>query len=315
MKTAYNVIWTMFLGLLVMAVAGGCTVAEDDAGERPRVVATTTMIGDLVRQIGGEHVRLVVIMGPGVDPHMYRPRPSDLAEIRRAERVFYNGFHLEGRMVELLERQLGERAVAVTRGIPQERLIPWAEDGYGAYDPHVWFDVSLWMMSAETVRDELIAILPEHREELESNAGQLLERMEALHRYVQEQVDSLPEERRVLITSHDAFNYFGRQYGVDVRGIQGLSTDAEPGQAQVLAAVRFIVETRVPAMFVETSVNPRIIERVQSDVRSRGHEVRIGGELYSDAMGAPGEQEGYEVETYEGMMRYNVDTFVAAMRE
>lgn len=304
--------------LLIVVLAGlgltGCDSPTSSTGGKPRVVATTTMIGDLVRSIAGDRIDLKVIMPPGVDPHTFKPSTSDLGDIQRANLVLYNGLHLEGKMVELLEHELHERAVAVTKSVPVGSLLAWKQGDGGAHDPHVWFDVSLWSFAATSVKDALIKLDPEGAQIYNTNAMQLDSQLQSLHAEVRQKLSQVPKEKRVLITSHDAYNYFGKAYDVEVFGLQGISTETEAGLASINHAVDFIIQRKIPAIFVESSVSPKTIERVQADCKSRGFDVKIGGELYSDAMGAPGEHPGYAVETYSGMVRFNVDTITKALQ-
>ena len=302
-------LWT-----LCFLVLAGCKGGDGASAGKPRVVATTTMIADLVRRIGGEHVQLKVIMGPGVDPHTFKASPDDVAELKKAKAIFYNGLHLEGKMVDLFEEQLKDKSVPVSGGVPETRLLAWQAGGGGAHDPHVWFDVELWAMAAAPVRDKLIQIDPAHADEFRKRHDELASSLAALHKEVREKLATIPRERRVLVTSHDAYNYFGKAYEVDVRGLQGISTETEAGLREVNEAVEFIVRKKIPAIFVESSVNPKTIERVRDDCRQRGWPVKIGGELFSDAMGSPGQHPGYAVETYEGMLKYNTDTIANALK-
>lgn len=307
---------------LALALAAGC----DDAGGgtspvgvgggRLKVAATTTMIGDLVRQVGGDRVELVVIMPPGTDPHTYKPSPGDITQLRNASLVFYNGLHLEGTMVDVFEdpKKLAGKSRPVTRGLTDAQLLGGQGGPGGVHDPHVWFDVKLWAHAADVVRAELVAADPAGAADYERRAAELKTRLEALDAHVRAQIASIPKDRRVLITSHDAYNYFGAAYGIEVRGLQGISTESEAGIQAVNSAVDFILANKIPAIFVESSVSPKTIERVQADCRSRGVDVKIGGELFSDAMGKPGEHPPYAVETYDGMVRYNVDTIVKGLR-
>ena len=292
----------------------GASTKPGGAGGKLRVAATTTMIGDLVRRIGGDRVELKVIMGPGTDPHTYKPSPGDIAELRRADLVFYNGLHLEGKMVETFEQALGGKSVAVAEAIPEDRLLSWKQGQGGAHDPHVWFDVRLWSLAAEKVRDALAAKDAAGADDYRKRAAELTGTLQSLDQYVRQKLATVPKEKRVLVTSHDAYGYFGRAYAVEVRGLQGISTETEAGIQAINAAVDYIIRRKIPAIFVESSVSPKTIERVRDDCRARGFEVKIGGELYSDAMGQPGEHPGYEVHTYEGMIKYNVDTIVKALK-
>ena len=294
---------------LVLAGCGreGVARVDPDLGERKvRVVTTTGMISDVVDHVGGDRVDVEGLMGPGVDPHVYKATEGDVIRLADADVVFYNGLHLEAKLAEVFERMGGRvRTVAVTDGIPPARLIASAAFG-AAYDPHVWFDVRLWMEAAREARDALAAVDPGHAATYRANAERYLADLVALDRYVRRRVDEVSRGRRVIITAHDAFNYFGRAYGFDVRGLQGISTVTEAGTGDVQDLADFIVERRIPSIFAESSVSPRMIQAVEEAVRARGFDVGIGGSLFSDAMGDPGTPEG----TYVGMVRHNVDTIV-----
>jgi manganese/zinc/iron transport system substrate-binding protein len=280
---------------------------DPNIGDREiRVVTTTGMVTDIVENVGGERVAVEGLMGPGVDPHLYKATEGDVIRLADADVVFYNGLHLEAKLAEVFERMGGRvRTVAVTDGIPPERLIASAAFG-AAYDPHVWFDVRLWMDSARETRDALIAFDPAHAAIYRANAERYLADLAELDRYVRRRAAEVPRERRAIITAHDAFNYFGRAYGFEVRGLQGISTVTEAGTGDVQDLADYIVEREIPSIFVESSVSPRMIQAVREAVRARGFDVGIGGSLYSDAMGDPGTPEG----TYVGMVRHNVDTIV-----
>ncbi len=285
--------------------------ADDDLANRPiRAVATTGMITDIVQNVGGERVDVTGLMGPGVDPHLYKATESNVMTLQNADIIFYNGLHLEAQLTGIFERMndSGIRTVAVTDGVDRSLLMAPPEFA-GNYDPHVWFDVSMWMSAVETVRDALAELDPEHAATYNDNAAAFLVELEALHAYVQEQAARVPAEQRVLVTAHDAFNYFGRAYGFEVRGLQGISTESEAGTADVQQLADFIADRQIPAIFVESSVPQRSIEAVQAAVQSRGFSVEIGGQLFSDAMGNPGTPEG----TYLGMVRHNIDTIVGAL--
>jgi len=229
--------------------------------------------------------------------------------IFRAEVIFYTGLHLEATMGEVLEEMEGRvRTVAVSRGIPPSHLLSPPEF-QGNYDPHIWFDVSLWMQAVPAIRDALAAHDPDGADLYRANAQAYLGELEALHAYVLAQAARVPREQRVLVTAHDAFNYFGRAYGFEVRGLQGIGTSSEAGTADVQELAAFIAARRIPAIFVESSIPPRTIEAVQAAVRARGYDVRIGGQLYSDALGDPEGPAG----TYVGMVRHNIDTIVGAL--
>lgn len=302
------------LAALALAAAG-CKQGETAAAAgKLRVACTTTMVGDLVKRVGGDRVDVRVVMGPGVDPHTFKPSPGDIAELSAAPLVFYNGLHLEGRMVELFEQQMKAKAHAVADAVPANRLIAWKQGEGGAHDPHVWFDVSLWREAVPMVARELTKADPGGAEAYARNAAAFAAALGALHAEAASKLGTIPKGRRYLVTSHDAYSYFGNAYDVKVFGLQGISTETEAGLREINQAVEFIVANRIAAVFVETSVSPKTIERVIADCRGRGWDVKLGGELFSDAMGAPGQHPPYAVETYEGMIRYNVDTIVKALQ-
>lgn len=302
------------LAALLVAVTGCGRVTSTtqvDLSDRDeiRVVATTGMVGDLAARVGAGRVEVETLMGPGIDPHLYKASEGDLRRLERADIIFYGGLHLEAKMADVFERVAEERTtVAVSERIPvRDRLAPPGFEG--SYDPHVWFDVRLWMHAVEEIRDTLSERDPRSAALYRRNAAAYLAELEELDEYVRTQAQRVPRERRVVITAHDAFEYFGRAYGFDVRGLQGISTASEAGAGDVQALARFIAERRIPAIFVESSVSPRTIEAVREAVRARGFDVRVGGSLFSDAMGDPGTPEG----TYVGMVRHNVDTIVAGL--
>jgi manganese/zinc/iron transport system substrate-binding protein len=303
------------LCLALVLVVAGCGkqetgLVDPELGDRKiRVVATTGMVTDIVENVGGDRVDVDGLMGPGIDPHLYKATEGDVIRLADADVVFYNGLHLEAKLAEVFERMGGQaRTVAVTDGIPRDGLI--ASRAFGAsYDPHVWFDVSLWMASTRETRDALADLDPEHAATYRANAARYLADLAKLDGYVRERAAEVPRERRVIITAHDAFNYFGQAYGFEVRGLQGISTVTEAGTGDVQELADFIVERRIPSIFVESSVSPRMIQAVEEAVGARGFDVAVGGSLFSDAMGDPGTPEG----TYVGMVRHNVDTIVEGL--
>jgi manganese/zinc/iron transport system substrate-binding protein len=287
--------------------APGKAAGED---RRLKVVTTTGMINDIVQNVGGVLVASQALMGSGVDPHLYKASEGDMRRLASADVIFYNGLHLEAKMADVLEKMNRRvRTVAVAEVAPQERLLSPPEFA-GAHDPHVWMDVSLWMLAVTQVRDTLSELAPAHATEFETNADRYLLELSALNDTIRPRLATIPEAQRVLVTAHDAFGYFGRAYDIEVRGLQGISTISEAGTSDVQELAYFIAERRIPAIFIESSVSPRAIEAVQAAVAARGFTVHIGGELFSDAMGNPGTAEG----TYLGMIRHNVDTIVSALR-
>lgn len=304
--------WLPFLLIVAACRISPAGLPPDLSGRPVRVVATTGIVADLVRQIGGPRVEVAALMGPGVDPHLYHASEGDVERLAAADLVVYNGLHLEGRMDELFARmrEVGRRTVAVTSGLPEDSLRATTEFG-GDHDPHVWFDVRLWRRAAATTAGALAALDTAHAAGYAERLATYEARLDSLDAWVRTQVATIAPERRVLVSAHDAFGYFGRAYGVAVEGLQGVSTASEAGTADVQALAAFIAGRRLPAVFVESSVSPRAIEAVKAAVEARGHAVRIGGSLYSDALGSPGSG----ADTYEGMVRANVRTLVEALRE
>lgn len=302
----------VLLVLLLVFPFGGCGGGdrpERADGEPLRVVTTIGMITDLAERIGGDRVSVQGLMGPGVDPHLYRAGAGDLRALTSADLVLYNGLFLEAALGEVLE-QMSDRVAtrAVTADIPRERLLAPPEFE-GAFDPHVWSDVSLWQVAAGTILAALVEVDPEGEDAYQERHRALDAELEALDRWVREEVVRIPDDLRVLVTAHDAFNYFGRAYDVEVRGLQGLSTVTEAGAADVQALAAFLLEREIPALFIESSIPTRTVEAVRRAVLARGGAVEIGGTLYSDAMGSAGTAEG----TYPGMVRHNVTTIVEAL--
>jgi len=300
----------LWLVLGVLALAGGCLreAAPEDDGKL-RVVATTGMIGDIAQRIAGDDAAVTALMGPGVDPHLYKARESDVDVLFAADVVLYNGLHLEARLGDVLEKLAGHKVVAaVGESVPTDRrLMP--EGSEGIPDPHIWFDVELWRLAAGEMTAAFIEADPARAEGYRARLAEVQAELAELDSYVRKQARRVPEERRVLVTAHDAFNYFGAAYDFEVVGLQGISTAAEAGTGDVRALVDLIVERRIPAVFIESSVPERNIQAVQEAAAARGVEVAIGGELYSDAMGDAGSEAG----TYTGMVKHNIDTIVAAL--
>jgi manganese/zinc/iron transport system substrate-binding protein len=268
------------------------------------------MIADAARNLLGEGVEVIGLMGPGVDPHLYKASRGDLDALMRADVVIYNGLHLEGKMGDVMEKLARKKPViAIGDRIPQERLRRPPEFD-GAFDPHIWFDVSLWRRGVANLADTLAQVFPDMADSIHSRASTYLAALDSLDREVRTSIETIPEDRRVLVTAHDAFGYFGDAYGIEVNGLQGISTMSEFGLADRNAMVSMIVDRKIPSVFIESSVPRRNIDALVEGVQGRGHEVRIGGELFSDAMGEEGTPEG----TYLGMVRSNVRTIVEGLR-
>ncbi len=295
----------LLLSLSIAAALALPATAQDRLG----VVATTGMIADAARQVGGELVEVTALMGPGVDPHSYRQTRTDIVAAARADLVLWNGLYLEAQLEEFL-LELGEtRAVVpVAEAVPPEDRIG-SEDYADRFDPHVWMDPTLWSRVVLAVRDAMIEAHPEGAEVFTANAAAHLEDLSELSDYARTVLASVPAERRMLVTAHDAFNYFGAAYGFEVVGIQGLSTESEAGLQRIAELVDLLVDREIGAVFVESSVSDRNIRALIEGAAAQGHTVTIGGELFSDAIGAPGTYEG----TYLGMIDHNVTVIARAL--
>jgi manganese/zinc/iron transport system substrate-binding protein len=268
------------------------------------------MIKDAVQHVAGNRAEVISLMGAGVDPHLYKATQGDVEKLTNANIVFYNGLHLEGKMGEVLEKLSHMKpVVAVSSEIPENELrtVPGFQ---GAHDPHMWFDVKLWESSVRAVEKTLSKEDPANASEYKSNASKYIAQLDSLHEAVKAKVAEVPEQQRVLITAHDAFGYFGDAYNIQVRGLQGISTVAEFGVRDVTDLVNFIIERKIKAIFVETSVSQKSIEAVVEGCQQKGWNVKIGGSLYSDAMGNAGTPEG----NYIGMVNANVKTIVDALK-
>ncbi|WNL42563.1 zinc ABC transporter substrate-binding protein [Halomonas sp. PAMB 3264] len=280
------------------------------ADEPPlNVVATIGMIADVAQNVGGECISVEAMMGPGVDPHLYQASANDVAMLRGAEQILYSGYALEGQLGSVLENFATRTpTLAVAPASIEEDALITSQGAYGV-DPHLWMDVSLWANIVPTLSDTLIEARPACAATIEANAERYETKLLALHEWVKESIASIAEEQRVLVTAHDAFSYFGRAYDIDVEGIQGISTETETGIADIRNMANSVVERNVPAVFVESTINPRTIQAVIDAARQKGHEVVVGGELYSDAMGDDGTVDG----TYMGMIYRNTEHIVEAL--
>jgi manganese/zinc/iron transport system substrate-binding protein len=299
---------------LAAVAAAGCNQGNGKEttyrGPYPiNVVCTTGMVADLVRNVGGGHVKVKQMMKAGVDPHLYKATQGDTRELNNADVIFYSGRNLEGKMGDIFVRMAKKKPThAVTDAIDEQYVL---EDEKEHYDPHLWFDVSLWSRAAGSVRDVLAEYDPKHAADYKKNCDAYQAKLAGLHEYAKAQIATIPKAQRVLVTAHDAFRYFGRAYDIEVRGIQGISTETEASVKEINELVNFLADRHIKAVFVETSVSEKNVKAlIEGCLRGRNHQVEVGGELFSDAMGAEGTPEG----TYEGMIRHNVDTIVKALK-
>ena len=299
----------LIITLCTLAIIS-CKSDKKDNG-KINVVTTTSMITDLVKNIGGDYINLQGLMGSGVDPHLYKASEGDVSKLSEADIIFYNGLHLEGKLVEVFEKMAhqNKKTIALSDALDERTLIG-SEFFASNYDPHIWFNVDYWKEATKFVVLQLSEALPEHQAVFKTNGEAYLNKLEALKTKLNKIIQTLPEDKRVLVTAHDAFNYFGKSFGFEVVGLQGLSTATEAGVQDVQKLSDFIIERKVKAIFIESSVPKRTIEAVKAAVNAKKYEVEIGGSLYSDALGNPGTAEG----TYIGMFEYNVNTIVNALK-
>lgn len=296
------------LAMVLASLLPGAALAQE---KKLHIVATTTMLADLAGIIGGEKADVTGMMGPGIDPHLYQASAGDVMRMQQADVIVYNGLHLEGKMGDVFEAigKRGRLMIRIEDGLDANRLLRDEEDA-SVPDPHVWFDVRLWMDAARFLTEELGKVAPDHAEFFQSNSESYIKELEQLDAFVNSRAEELPEAQRVLVTAHDAFQYFGRAYGFEVRGLQGISTVAEAGTADVSSLADFIVQRGIKAVFVESSVPTKAIEALQAAVKARGFEVSIGGELYSDSLGDAAS--GHD--TYIATVTANINTIVDALK-
>lgn len=300
----------IFIVLLALSIVG-CGSNEEANNGKLNVVTTTSMITDLVKNVGGDMINIQGLMGAGVDPHLYKASAGDVTKLATADIIFYNGLHLEGKLVEVFEK-MGSAAksqVALGEHLDKSTLI--GSDYFASnYDPHVWFNIQYFQQFVSAVVDELSAKDPKNSGQFIANGKAYIAKLAALEAEIKEVIGTLPIEKRILVTAHDAFNYFGKSYGFEVVGLQGLSTATEAGVQDVQRLSQFIIDKQVKAIFIESSVPRRTIEALEAAVQAKGYNVTIGGSLYSDALGNEGTVEG----TYIGMFAYNVNTIVNALK-
>lgn len=310
-----KILLATFYPLLTLSLfacsSGSNGLPTDFSGRKINIVTTIGMIGDLVEHIGGERVNVMSLFAPGVDPHLYKPTASDVDKLENADVVVYGGLELEGRMTDIFVKLARDQkpTFPVSEDI-DSAFLREPPEFQGKYDPHIWFDVELWQEAANKVEKELSRMDPDskalYRENLLAYAAELGD----AHRYVRERINEIPSDKRVLVTAHDAFGYFGRKYGMEVRGLQGVSTESDASARDVDALAQYIADKKIKAIFVENTIPPERIQAVQEAVRAKGFNVVIGGQLFGDSMGAAGTPEGM----YTGMIRHNVNTIVEALK-
>ena len=301
----------ILLYALVILASSSCTTTQhSSADSKPLIVATTGMIGDAVKSIAGDSFEVVSLMGPGVDPHLYKATQGDMDLLLRADIIFYNGLHLEGKMGEVFEK-LGRTkdVIAVSKDVPKDRLLKVPEFDNN-YDPHIWFDLSLWKHTLPVISGSLAQKHPDFIDLFNKNEQKYSQMLDSLHLWAITEIEKIPTESRVLITAHDAFGYFGKAYNMEVKGLQGISTLSEFGMKDRIDLAQLIIDRKIKALFIETSVPVRAINSVIESVKDKGFEVNIGGSLYSDAMGNPGTPEG----TFKGMFISNINTITQALK-
>jgi len=298
------------LACLFLAGCGEESTEEKPSSSKTNIAATVGMIADIVRNVAGEHAEVTGIIGEGIDPHLYKPTSHDVKTLQAADVIFYNGLLLEGKMGDVLVRtaRTGKPVFAVTEEIQNDSGYVMSDESQH-YDPHVWMDVSGWIQAVGVVEKSLIEYDPDHSADYIANADAYRSELTKLDEYAKKTLSSIPTAQRVLVTAHDAFNYMARAYGLKVLGIQGVSTESEAGVKDIEDLVNFLVDSKIPAVFVESSVSDKNVRALIEGTRAKGHEVSIGGELFSDAMGAAGTYEG----TYIGMIDHNVTTITRAL--
>jgi manganese/zinc/iron transport system substrate-binding protein len=307
---ALKVISLLVLLYVTLILTSSCENSTKSASKL-NIVTTTNIFTDIVQQIGGDSIQLQGLMGAGVDPHLYKASEGDVSKLSQSDIIFYAGLHLEGKMVDIFEKMKSVNKTTVSLGDAIDKnLLIESENFGGNYDPHTWFNVKMIKQMANEVAKTLTKADPESAEYYKNNNIQYQQELDELEIYVRSKIESLPKEKRILVTAHDAFSYFGKEYGVQVLGLQGISTATEAGVKDVQRLRDFIIENKLNAIFIESSVPRRNIEALQKAVEKDGHTVKIGGSLYSDALGSPNTDEG----TYIGMFKYNVNTIVESLK-
>jgi manganese/zinc/iron transport system substrate-binding protein len=303
-----------FAGCGLDTAANAPTAPKTFSGDHPiRVVTTTGPVTDILRHVGGQHLQVTGLMGPGVDPHLYRAVPSDIERLSAADMIFYNGLHLEGRMADLFEKIAKRKPTfAVTHSLVEaaDQRLRTPPEFHGYYDPHVWHHPVMWAECVKYVIGVLSEFDPAHRDDYARNGAAYLAQIANADKYCRDQLSTIPRAERVLVTAHDAFGYFCQAYDLTPMALKGVSTEEEVSIGRMDEVINYLVEHKIKAVFVESAVAPQIINALIVPCREKGHEVKIGGELYADALG----KEGSGADNYLGMIKANVDTIVAALK-
>lgn len=311
MKYIKNKTKLLMILLFALTLSGCSSSTNKKADDKLNVIATTTMLGDLTSIIGGNKVEVTYLMGPGVDPHLYQASANDVTALQNADVVVYNGVHLEGKMGDVfgsLEKS-DKNIICIEKALDEKDLLTSADDN-STHDPHIWFNVGNWKKAALFVKDQLSIMDEENAQTYDENYQNYIVELDNLETYIKDRIEELSEEQRVLITAHDAFGYFGKAYGFDVKGLQGISTDAEAATSDISKLADFITENKIKAIFVESSVPAKTVESLQAAVKERGFDVKIGGELYSDSLGD--KKSGHD--SYVTTFKANIDTIVDALK-
>lgn len=300
----------IFILFITAILLVGCSNKKEESSGKTLVVTTTGQIADAVKEIAGDNVEVKSLMGPGVDPHLYKATQGDLQTLEQADIIFYNGLELEGKMSDIFEKMKKEKTVrAIGDGVPTNLILSDPVNPELA-DPHIWFDIDVWKMAIAEVTKTLMEDSPHNKEEYTKNEKTYFDKLDELSNWADERINEIPEQQRILVTAHDAFSYFGNSHGMEVRGLQGLSTDSEYGLRDVQNIVNFLVDENIKAVFIESSVSDKAMKAVIQGAKEKGHTIKVGGQLYSDAMGTEGTEHG----TYIGMYKHNVNTIVDSLK-
>lgn len=299
----------LMVGLILFCLFISCSQKNNKSDGKLKVVTTTTMLTDLVKTIGGDKVVVTGLMGEGIDPHLYRASAGDVDKLSKADVIIYGGLHLEGKMAEIFEKlpELGKQVLNVGESLDKSKIHFIQEN---TPDPHVWFNTDLWETEAKAVTKKLSEMDVKNSGYYNQNYEKYKKELEGLSEYITNRIKEIPKNSRVLVTAHDAFGYYGEKFGLEVKAIQGVSTDSETGTKNILELANFIVQRNIKAIFVESSVPKKSIEALQEAVKSKGSEVKIGGELYSDSLG----DKEHNTDTYIKMVKANTDVIVDALK-